>query len=307
MKWITQQLTTKRVEKGLEPITTIIHAGDVFDYHQVTVNTLCEVRDLFAGFEVYAVKGNHEDTSYLHKKGISAIDLVGFDHPYDTPGKAKVGKTNFVFSPWGYEIDLSLLEKDCKNVLVAHGYPRQYVPTSKDGRGEKREKNEGGVLSTKSEEFDLVITGHYHIADEFKIRGTRYLNPGSMSAFADAKGHKPSYWILDTDTLEYERCFIDESVTTLIHEVETSDPDKSLGEIISSGSEHIYRVKSDRLPDKKLLLEAGKSALVLQLKLDNKIPANKKVEADIGDFWKYVKKRKPEYEEDFKSRLEKAV
>lgn len=296
MEWIQKQL----LDKG---ITTIIHGGDLFDYHQVTVNTLYTVRDLLAPFDVYAVKGNHDDSSFLHEHEISALDLVNINHVYNTPGNEIIGGVNFVFSPWGYEIEEQRIKKDMKNVLVAHGYPKQYITAYKNDNEESyRSHNEGGVLSSKSELFDLIITGHYHIADEFSVKNAKYLNPGSISSFADCKDHRPSYWILDTDDLSYERFYIDEDHTTIIHTIDTDDPDAILDKIKSEGKEHIYRIKTDRVPDRKKFLRASKVALDIQLKTDIKTDKEKSV--SIDEFWDYVDKKKPTYSKEFKKKLE---
>lgn len=304
MEWIKSQLIDERIKRGEEPITTIIHGGDLFDYHQVTVNTLYTVRDLLAPFDVYAVKGNHDDSSFLHNKGISALDLVNIDHVYNTPGDAIIGGVNFVFSPWGYEIEEERIKGGMKNVLVAHGYPKRYINNnSEEGTLAYRSHNEGGILSSKSELFDLIITGHYHIADEFKLKKAQYLNAGSISAFADAKNHHPSYWVLDTESFTYERFKIDPAYTTIIHNINTKDPDGELDKIVlDNGPEHIFRITTDVIPDKKKLLSASKKALDIQIKTD--IKTDKQNSISVDEFWTYVVKNKPTYENEFKMKLE---
>lgn len=285
MEWIVNYLKENDVK-------TIVHGGDMFDSSRVTVYPIERTKKLLKDFDVYAIKGNHDDSNFLHDNEMSALSLLDINC-FNKPGAVDIGGTNFVFIPWGYNIDLNLIEKNKKNVLVAHGYPRPYTPGTKVNN----KTDVGGMLSNRTEKFDLVITGHYHSIDGFVRGKTHYLNPGSISATANDSGNDPSIWILDTETLKYDRAKIPCAVK-LIRET-PKDVNNYLDNITE---ENIYRlsVVDRNVVNRKTLIKARKIALDIQFKQiivedknDNK--SNK----FIDPFWDYVNKNSS-YTEDFK-------
>lgn len=269
-------------------ISTIVHGGDVFDSATVPAYPLLKAKELFSDFDVYAIKGNHDDNNFLHRDEISSIDLIGINN-YNTPGNVVIGGVNFVMIPWGYPINTSLCSSDMKNVLVAHEFPRDYL-----GGGSVT-----GYFNECKDAFDLVITGHYHNIDEFTNGGTRFLNPGSLSAHGNVDT-TPSVWVLDTDDLSYERVIIPCAIN--LKRSEPKDINKYLSEI---KTEDIYRIKVDPNADidRKLLLKTKRVALDLQLQLDasSELKSTKK---KVDSFWDYVSKNKKEYLKDFKTAYE---
>lgn len=278
-------------------ITTMVHGGDVFDSSKVTVFPIKEARRIFGGIDnVYAIKGNHDDNSFLHENEISAIDLVGIN-AINKPYNKVFDGVNFVFIPWGYEIDENLVDPTRKNVLVAHGFPKDYYNS---GCLSNLEINNGGILSKKTQLFDLVITGHYHSIDEFTSGKTRFLNPGSISATANDSGDDPSIWILDTENLSYKRVKIPVAVKLI--KAAPKDVNDFLQKI---SEENIYRlsINSKENIDRKSFLKAQKAALDIQLKLLSTNTTNSDCEiTELDKFWDYVAKNSS-YEDDFKNTI----
>lgn len=288
MEWVMNYLRDNN-------ISTIVHAGDFFDTPNVGVYPLKRASELFRGTYTYAIKGNHDDTSFLHDNNMSSLDLIGIN-AINKPTKLSLGSTNFVMIPWGFEVDTSLLDNNKKNVLVTHAFPRDYLG---DGKVSKQDTNVAGLLSNKALLFDLVITGHYHKVDEFQEGKTRFLNPGSLSAFAN-DDTDPSIWILDTETLSYERVKIPCAIK--LYKIRPRDVNTYLQNI---NEENIYRfyLRQDARVDSKLLLQAKRVALDIQFRYNDSQVKKEKVEA-VNDFWSYVKDIKTAYLKDFQDTLQ---
>lgn len=282
MDWIASYLK----DNG---ISTIIHGGDLFDTPRVSPYALKRAKDILSQFDCYIIKGNHDDTSFLHDEEVSAIDLMGV-HAINTPTAITIGTTNFVFNPWRYEIDETLVKDNTKNVLVAHGFPKDLKT------GSIPNETAGDLIGKKSQLFDLVITGHYHKAFEFESGSTRYLNPGAISAYANDV-FDPSIWILDTETLQYERVEIPCAIKLI--DVTPEDPEEFLDSV---SEENIYRVRVAKMPSKEVISKARRKALDLQFRLID-IKANDCTEEKTLEFWEYVKDKKPEYFKPFKELL----
>lgn len=289
LEWIMSYL------KG-NSINTIVHGGDMFDSPRFTAYPVQRTRKLLDGFDVYAIKGNHDDNGLLHDNSMSALDLLGINS-IDEPMAKVIGGVNFVFIPWGYGIDVSLKRHGMKNVLVAHGFPRDYL-----GDGEIHDTNGNGayesVLSSKTLDFDMVITGHYHNIDEFTKKNTVFLNPGSISASGNDDGNQHSIWILDTDTLSYERVKIPNSVRLIT--VKTDDINGALAAV---NTEDIYRIyiSSKENIDRKVLFNARRVALDIQLKVSSESASADETEK-VDDFWSYVSENS-EYSDEFRKIL----
>lgn len=274
-------------------IDTIIHAGDVFDSSRVTAYPIKRAKEIFSKFNVYAIKGNHDDNCFFHDNEMSALDLISIN-AINKPESYVIGGTNFVFIPWGYEIDTSLKKEGYKNVLVAHGFPRDYFGDGNIGNG-----SNPNVLSNKMLEFDMVITGHYHIVDEFFQDNTIFLNPGSISQYSSGNFDDSSIWVLDTDTLEYKRVVI----PCCIRVVKAAP--KDVNDYLSSiNEENIYRISvaSKANIDRKILFKARKIALDIQFKLIESLSPDTEELNKVDDFWEYVSENS-NYKEEFEKKL----
>lgn len=276
-----------------EDINTIIHAGDVFDSSRVTTYPLKRTKELFKDFDVYAIKGNHDDCNLYHEEEISALDLIGVN-AYNRPNSKTFDGVNFVFCPWGYEIDANLIKNNKKNVLIAHGFPRDFL-----GDETSSEENKADLLSNKTELFDLVVCGHYHGIDEFSKGKTKYLNAGSSLSAYGNEVHSPSIWILDTDNLKYSQVKIPVAVQLVCED--TEDINTYLDNIEDENIYRLYILKEDVI-DKKKLLKAKKKALEIQFKYKNQKLCDKEKKEQIDDFWVYVS-TKSKYQKEFQKTI----
>lgn len=141
---------------------------------------------MLADFDVWAIKGNHDDNNFLHDQKTSALDLTGI-HAINEPYSKVLDEennVNFVFIPWKYEAKKEMIKKDAFNILLLHHYPKEFMYEDNE-----LYKNNWEV----SQSFDLVLTGHYHHIEEFSKGKTRYLNPGSsLAAFGNEEDLEPS-------------------------------------------------------------------------------------------------------------------
>lgn len=280
LEWVLNYLKEHNID-------TIIHAGDLYDSSKVTVYPIERTKKMFADFNVYAIKGNHDDNNFLHANKLSALNLTDI-HAINEPCKKEIDGINFVFTPWGYHVKKEMIEKGKYNVLIMHQHPKEYVH-------EKEEIFKANYEASKM--FDLVITGHYHNIEEFVEGKTRYLNPGStLSAFGNEENMDPSMWIFDTDTKEYERVKVPGAVKIIAETVE--DPNGFLNDI---KDENIYRLTISKMPDKDILMKAKKIALDVQLKLQEEEEVM--IEKSLENFWEYVHNNKPAYEQEFRKVL----
>lgn len=268
LQWIRDYLTG-------QDINTIFHAGDVFDASIIGAYPLLKAKELFDGFNVYAIKGNHDDSSILHAQEISLLDVIGI-HAISSPLNKVIENTNYVFIPWGYDIDTSLLKKNKKNVLITHGFVRPEFYHEKDAKG---------LLNKKDmEKFDLVIAGHNHSSEHFKDKNTEYLVPGSISNYANHFADEPYLWILDNDTLAFDKVPIKNGIRK--YKVQTEMPNTYL-ETIEEEAIYQLNVPITATIEKEALQKAKKKALDIQI---NYVAADI-METEINEkynFWDYV-------------------
>lgn len=273
-------------------IDTIVHAGDVFDSSRVTTYPVKRTKELFRNFNVYAIKGNHDDCNFYHDEKISALDLIDIN-AFNEPKAEVIDGVNFVFTPWGYEINPELVDNSKKNVLIAHGMPVDFLGSEKVG-----DTNKGDLLSNKTELFDFVVCGHYHGINEFAKGKTKYLNAGSSLSAYGNEVHEPSIWILDAKDLSYERVKIPVAVQLVC------ESPKNVNSFIDNiKEENIYRlyVSKNEIIDKKKLINAKKRALEIQFKYKDDSKTFKTDKKKVLDnFWKYVSDNSS-YQEEFQN------
>lgn len=257
-------------------ITTILHAGDMFDSTATTAYPLIRTRELLKDFDVYAIKGNHDDNSLLHEQEVSLIDLIGIKS-ISKPMARVMENTNYVFVPWGFEIDTSLIDHTKKNVLIAHGFlhPEFY-----------HDENASDVLDEKKmSKFDLVIAGHNHSMECYTKDKTTYLSPGSLSNYANHYAEQPYLWILDSDALALEKVPIEVGVRK--YKMQKEDPNSYLATI---DEEALYQleVPFSANIEKDVLQKAKKCALDIAISY---MPLDT-IDIEIKEkcnFWDYVK------------------
>jgi DNA repair exonuclease SbcCD nuclease subunit len=197
-------------DKNSRGISEMIFLGDWFHYRdEISVKTLHKSADITRRFKlgqtVTMIPGNHDcyfkDNADTHSlsifKGSENIIV------YDKITTRKYGDKTFTFCPWGTKI----FEIPDSDVILGH-FELTNFRFNAHHICEKGDDPE--ALLTKAK---LIFSGHFHSRDEKKFgnKGSIVMvgNPFEMD-FGDAY-QKKGYYILDTDTLEYE--FIENSLT----------------------------------------------------------------------------------------------
>lgn len=279
---------------SINDIDFMVIPGDVFDRSNVSTYALYESKKLFDKAKehlplgVYAVKGNHDKSDILDKKGFTAIDLLDINS-YHTSGTDKIDDINFVFVPWGEQIDTDLIDHNAKyNILVTHAYPKDYFAYLRSSDDEAEDVLKPEIAT----QFDMVLTGHYHSTDEFIINNTKFINPGSISPSTSTKGHEPCFFIVDTNDLSYQRINIPNAMKIIY--AETKNIDEYLNNIQDN---NIYRIKSVKPADKLALIKAQRKATDIQITVEK---VERKEIKKIDDFWDFIHNDHPEYEKEFR-------
>ena len=196
-KWYVKELKQKKIKK-------IIFAGDLFHYRdEISVKTLHfanTVLDLFKGFEILMIPGNH-DAYYKDNSDIHSLSILN-NRPnikiFDKPTTYTLFDKKIGFCPWGTE--LKDIPKQC-DIIVGHFELQNFSFNS-------FKTCEDGISSTDIlKKCKLIFSGHFHKRQERPYSNGKIVyvgNPFEMdfNDIHDVKG----YYILDfePETISYE-------------------------------------------------------------------------------------------------------
>lgn len=193
-------------------IKTLLHAGDFVDNRtMISYLTMNQIeRDFIApvienDISVHLLMGNH-DVHYRHSNDISSAFLFAkCDNikTYSEIEDVSVLGTTMTMCPWinnsNSEKVFSHIENSSAKILLGH-------LEIKDAAMMRNKKNESGISTTVFNNYDLVITGHFHhrnSIDNVHYIGNPY--PLNWGDYNDPRG----FCVLDLDSNELE--FIDNS------------------------------------------------------------------------------------------------
>lgn len=193
-KWIVEDLKSKGIED-------VICMGDLFhERDEIAVNTIdfaSKFLTLFDDFNVIIVVGNHdafykesvEINSLSILKGWKNITIMDETTTIETQGR----KLSFV--PWAGE--LSKLEKS--DALFGHLEIESFKMNT------FKVCDSGMKIKDLLNISDLIVTGHFHLREERKLKKGTILyvgNPYQMD-FGDA-GNTKGYYTLDLEDMSYD-------------------------------------------------------------------------------------------------------
>jgi len=194
----------------------ILHGGDVFDKNVMSKTLFNKYLKLFSeSFAQFVVAAGNHDQSY-HRLDLGDTDLKSmfncgaFDRGLD------LGVTTI---DWGDE------RPDIHHeILVTH-------QTITERPNSIIEGSVGAKEFLTESPFRLVISGDYHVPHVCQLTNKLLINPGSlMRQNTDQVNMEPRVYLVDTDTLEFEKHFI---------------PVKGGDEVFDI--EHIERVKQQKI------------------------------------------------------------
>lgn len=198
-------------------VDAIVHAGDVFDHHNVRGDRNLVGQEIErcarAGIPFYYVFGNHDDTkgrqllersSGIHLEqdiplvGEPPVNLIGMDHAgHAFPTEAPDAPVEMLLN---------------RNIAVIHETPYPVVD-EQDGLVYENDSNEAdisGFIDSAHFGVDLLVTGHLHVAKEARVRGYRIpvlVTGPTIPISTYEKENRPSTWLVTVsdDGIDYDR------------------------------------------------------------------------------------------------------
>ena len=207
VKFIREQFIPQLKEKGID---TIIQLGDWWDNrNNINVKAMNEVYDLlsneFKDFKLYILLGNHD---LYYKSTTDTHSLQMFKQFDNITIVDKIQKVNFdgrdiMLTPWIIDFDefyqeISNNDYSC-DVCCGHFEMKGFKLNN------KVKAMDGMDCNVFFNNYKLIFSGHYHTKSKKKRNDSTIQYVGSMSHLTRSDiGDKRGYYILDTDTLDYE-------------------------------------------------------------------------------------------------------
>lgn len=213
-------------------IDKIIHLGDVFDRRKtVNFNTLTWARNSFfdrieerATMDI--IVGNH-DTYYKNTNNVNSPDLLLGDYSNIRIFEETYEEDNLIYVPWltdeNTEESLKKISKSSANILLGHLQVKGFSMF-------KGAICDHGLSSDVFHNYDLVLSGHFHIKNDSS--NIYYLGCPWDLMFTDVDDIK-GFHILDTENASLEfiqnpyklfnRIYYDDSTITSIKDILLSE------------------------------------------------------------------------------------
>tara|TARA_Y100000034_G_C6910355_1_gene424428 strand:- start:2002 stop:3072 length:1071 start_codon:yes stop_codon:yes gene_type:complete len=222
-------------------IKTIIHGGDCFDRRKfVNFKSLHDAKEMFfdptkeRNIDLHMIIGNH-CVFYKSTNKVNSPQLLvdeGYDNikVYIDPKEVTFGDNTILFLPWinteNYAASMEAIKNTTAIIAIGHleiaGF-KMY----------KTSLNEEGLEADLFDNFDMVLSGHYHhksSKDNIHYLGNTY--GMTWADYDDPRG----FHILDTETLELE--FI-QNPFEIFQKVWYDDEDKTLEKILQFDTEKL--------------------------------------------------------------------
>lgn len=216
-EWLDIQLSSldwfkREVKKRMSNGDRIVHLGDVFDSRQsIHMRVLDSVPRKFEELSKVApidiILGNH-DCHDRNTNDINSVEptlgMISNIQVYREPTVVKYGKRSFGLMPWRYgeEKERHEIERKAMDELSAAKAEVLFAHTDMKGADfNPWRKIEDGCVIDDFLKFKLVFSGHIHHRQ--KYANVIFAGPPYSMTRSDIGNHK-GFWILDTETLEYE-------------------------------------------------------------------------------------------------------
>lgn len=179
-------------------ITHIIQMGDVFhDRTSVNLTSLQCAYDFFnilKDFRIDIICGNH-DAFYSDNSSVNSLGLLknwSNMNIHDKPNQDDW----FVYIPWG----IQLQDMPCGRIGIGHLEVAGYQMN-------KNKLCENGIKGVElMENFDLLLTGHFHKPQERQYSKKRFIYTGSAFQLNwGESGEKKFVYLVNPETLEIEK------------------------------------------------------------------------------------------------------
>lgn len=217
------QYAFREFVEGLKRMETtdydmVIFCGDILGYYYgqteivVGMKRMAEVLQT-QGKQFVAVRGNHDEF------GLQIKRLERLPEEFSAKYGHSYGQTESEVMDFIEQLPTSVvINVEGKRACVVHGTPLDELDGRQYPADEVPEE-----LSTKYQEYDLVIGGHTHYRMDRIEGNTRIINPGSLGQQRDGLGFCYAIFDTETDELSYEEIFFD--TDELEQECMQHDPD----------------------------------------------------------------------------------
>ena len=216
-EWLEIQLSTldwfkREVKKRMNNGDRIIHLGDVFDSRQsIHMKVLDSVPRKFEELSKIApidiILGNH-DCHDRNTNDINSVEptlgLIENIRVFREPCTQKYGNRIFGLMPWRYGDDKNRhdSERSAMDLLASQKAEVLFAHTDMKGADfNPWRKIEEGCIAEDFSKFKLVFSGHIHHRQ--KNGNVIFVGPPYSMTRSDV-GNEKGFWIIDTETLEYE-------------------------------------------------------------------------------------------------------
>lgn len=226
-------------------IAYFLHAGDLLDIPIVPDRIKTYLTRNFKKYFSYMVLGQHSLTMRaLIDNSSIAVMLEGGCLIRLGEKPLIMSNINIYGCSFNEEIP-KILDKRNYNILVIHK-----MISDKDYWQGHVEYTSAKKFMT-DHKFDLIISGDNHNTFTCRIKNRLLLNSGSLTrSRVDQKDHKPCFFVVDTDTQEFEQIFIpiksaEEVFNFTDKDVKSNeDLDKFISEFESSGWVNTIDIKA---------------------------------------------------------------
>lgn len=303
-KWNKFNEHNRRLKNGLDVLKKvqkvakinncpILFAGDLMHKDKSISNFLLqECLPVFKrmwsgkGPTTYAITGNHdqsEENTHNHVspsyvKTFSQIfpGLVCTDYTSKDTGEFVIHGVPYLTHDLGFDevVESFKLNKDKPNILMIH----TTIPGAHDTDG--REINStlnGKSLKKLFSRFDLVITGHIHKPEEFKIGGTKVIQVGAPQHQRATDSRSDMGYVIIYEDLTYKWVWLDYPKFKYIEEGETI-PDTKNFYIVSLKEKES---RKDNKVENNFNMSTSKSKLAIAYIKEKRIEDKKKKNALI--------------------------
>lgn len=211
-KWIVKICE----EKGIK---NLIQMGDVF-HDRASVNLLSlqcayEFFDILKDFKIDIIPGNH-DCWFLDNSDVHSLSLLKHWPNITVHDKPMVTEW-FVFLPWG----INLKDMPCGKIGIGHLEVAGYEMS----KNKLCEKGMKGV--DIMENFEILLSGHFHKPQERKYSKKRFIYTGSAFQLNwGESGDKKYVYIVNPQTLEIEK--IENTISPRFEYIHSEDDYKKI-------------------------------------------------------------------------------
>jgi DNA repair exonuclease SbcCD nuclease subunit len=207
-------------------VTIIVQTGDMFDTRaHIKLNILHAVMNQLPallnkyGIETWITYGGNHDMFYRDSNDICSLDILNFMNKPDsvefkvftnTIGYELIGDKMFAFVPWVNKNNF----EDLINVDLLQG-PAEYVFGHFEIVGMPMIPGvlcEHGVEPKDFKRFKRVISGHFHTVSKH-LNCTMVGTPYHITWGDVQDGNNRGFWVLDTDTDDFELVKNDDHLT----------------------------------------------------------------------------------------------